>query len=213
MSTSIRPFASLLPLVSALRERSCACGETGKRLLLVMALLLLLSGCGITAPRSSEGYADLDSLGMFDTDRVISLSIGPTLLHFAARYIDDDPEVRELLRSLDGVRVRIYEVDGDAQKVAVRMENMSANLQQDGWEPVMLVRERGEQVHMLMRMVDGEIRGMTVLVLDGDSEAVIVNLMGEIRPEQFSDVMVALDVDAGGVDDVEVESGRAAQGS
>ena len=166
---------------------------------------MLLTGCGITAPRSSEGYADLDSLGVMDTDRVINISLGPTVLHFAARYIDDDPEVRDLLRNLDGVRVRIYEVDGDVQKVAVRMENMSTNLQQDGWEPVMLVREQDEQVHMLMRMVDGEIRGMTVLVLDGDSEAVIVNLMGEIKPEQFSDVMVALDVDAGGVDDVEIE--------
>ena len=171
-----------------------------------MALLVLLTGCGITAPRSNEGYADLDSLGVMDTDRVINISLGPTVLHFAARYIDDDPEVRDLLRSLDGVRVRIYEVDGDVQKVAVRMEDMSTNLQQDGWEPVMLVREQDEQVHMLMRTVDGQICGMTVLVLDGDSEAVIVNLMGEIRPEQFSDVMVALDVDAGGVDDVEPET-------
>jgi hypothetical protein len=65
---------------------------------------------------------------------------------------------------------------------------------------------------MLMRTVDGQICGMTVLVLDGDSEAVIVNLMGEIRPEQFSDVMVALDVDAGGVDDLEAEPETAVAG-
>jgi hypothetical protein len=38
----------------------------------------------------------------------------------------------------------------------------------------------------------------------GESEAVIVNLMGEIRPEQFGDVMVALEVDAPGVDGVKV---------
>ena len=44
-----------------------------------------------------------------------------------------------------------------------------------------------------------------MLVLDGADEAVIVNLMGEIEPEKFSDVMVALDVNAGGVDEVEVE--------
>jgi hypothetical protein len=184
----------------------------GKTTFLLLALLVLMTGCGITAPRSNDGFADLDSLGMFDTDRVISLSIGPTLLHFAARYVDNDPEVRDLLRSLDGVRVRVYEVDGDAQKVAGRMETMSANLQQDGWAPVMLVRQQDEQVHMLMRTVDGQICGMTVLVLDGDSEAVIVNLMGEIRPEQFSDVMVALDVDAGGVDDLEAEPETAVAG-
>lgn len=172
---------------------------------LLTAMAVLLAGCGITAPRSNEGYADLESLGMMDTDRVISLSIGPTLLHFAANYIDDDPEIRDLLRSLDGVRVRVYEIDGDATKVAGRMDRMSTNLQQDGWEPVMLVREEDEQVHMLLRTVGGEIRGMTVLVLDGDTEAVVVNLMGEINPDQFGDVMVALDVNAGGVDEVDIE--------
>ena len=172
---------------------------------LAATLVLTVVGCGITAPSSNEGYADLDSLGMMDTDRVISLSIGPALLRFAANHVDDDPEVQELLRSLDGVRVRVYEVNGDAARVAGRMDRMSTNLQDDGWEPVMQVRQQDEQVHVLMRTVDGQIKGMTVLVLDGADEAVIVNLMGEIEPEKFSDVMVALDVDAGGVDEVEVE--------
>lgn len=172
---------------------------------LAVALSLLTTACGITAPRSSDGYADLDSLGLRDTDRVISLSIGPALLRFAARHIDDDePEVRELLRSLDGVRIRIYEVDGDATRVAGRMDRMSRDLQQDGWEPIMLVRQEDEQAHMLVRVVDGRMCGMTVLVLDGESEAVVVNLMGDFEPEQFGRMMAALDVDAGGVDHIEV---------
>ena len=176
------------------------------RAALAMLLLTGLTACGLTAPRSNDGFADLDSLGMFDTDRVISLSIGPTLLHFAANSVLTDAEVRDLLRSLDGVRVRVYEVDGDAQKVAGRMQRMSERLQQDGWEPVMLIQQEDEQAHMLLRMDGDQIRGMTVLVLDGEDEAVIVNLMGEIQPDQFSDVMVALEVDAGDVDEVEVES-------
>ncbi len=141
---------------------------------------------------------------MWDTDRVINVSIGPTLLHFAARFMDEDPEIRELLRSLDGVRVRIYEINGDASRVNQRIFTMSQHLQEDGWEPVLLVREHDEEVHMLLRMGDDQIKGMIVLVSDGESEAVIVNLMGDIRPEQFGDVMVALDVDAPGVDDVQV---------
>lgn len=180
-------------------------------LLLSVMLVVALGGCGITAPRGNAGYADLDSLGMMDTDRVISLSLGPAVLHFAASFIDDDPEVKDLLRSLDGVRVRVYEVDGDASRVAGRMQHMSKKMQVDGWQPVMLVQQDDEQVHMLMRMVDGEIRGMTVLVLDADSEAVVVNLMGEIKPEQFGDVMVALDVDAGGVDEVELAEDTASE--
>lgn len=174
------------------------------RIAFVVVLLTGLTACGLTAPRSNEGYADLDSLGMFDTDRVISLSIGPALLNFAANYVDDDPEAQSLLRSLDGVRVRVYEVNGDAAKVAARMQRMSDQLQADGWEPVMLIQQEDEQAHMLLRIENDQILGMTVLVLDGEDEAVIVNLMGEIRPDQFSEVMVALEVDAGDVDEVEV---------
>lgn len=178
------------------------------RVVLAAALLLSVAACGITAPRSNEGYADLESLGMFDTDRVISLSIGPTLLRFAANHIDDDePEVRDLLRSLDGIRIRVYEVDGDAERVAGRMQRMSTRLQEDGWEPVMLIRQSDEQAHMLLRMEGDQICGMTVLLLDGEDEAVVINLMGEIQPQQFSDVMVALEVDAGNVDEVEVAEG------
>jgi hypothetical protein len=173
-------------------------------LLALACMTLFICACGITAPRSNDGFADLESLGMRDTDRVMNISIGPTLLHFAAGYIDDDPEIRDLLHSLDGVRVRIYEIDGDASRVAQRISNMSEHLQEDGWEPVMLVRDEDEEAHMLMRMVGGHICGMTVLVSDGDSEAVMVNLMGEIRPQQFSDVMVALEVDAPGIDNVKV---------
>jgi hypothetical protein len=175
-----------------------------RRLCLFAASLsfVMISACGITAPRSNDGFADLESLGMRDTNRVMSLSIGPTLLHFAARYIDDDPEIRDLLRDLDGIRVRIYEIDGDAGRVAARIQSMSQHMQADGWEPVILVREENEETHMLLRNTKGRISGMTVLVSDGESEAVIVNLMGEIQPEQFGNVMLALDVNATGVESV-----------
>lgn len=174
------------------------------RLLVAVGLAAILTACGLTAPRSSAGYADLESLGVQDTDLVMTLSIGPALLRFAASHVDDDPGVRELLESIDGIRIRIYEINGDAGRVASRINAMSRHLQEDGWEPVMLVRKDDEATHMLMRIVDQRISGLTVLVSDGDSEAVVVNLMGAIQPEQFSDVMMALDSDTPGLGDVQV---------
>ncbi len=178
------------------------------QLLSIASLAIALSACGLTAPRSSDGYADLESLGMRDTDKVMTLSIGPTLLHFVASHIDDDPEIRELLNGLDGVRIRIYEINGDAGRVAARIDNMSRHLQDDGWEPVLLIREEDEATHMLLRTVDGQICGMTVLVSDGDSEAVVINLMGEIKPQQFGEVMLALDTDTPGIEDVQPSHGE-----
>jgi len=175
---------------------------------LVLFCAWSLGACGITAPRGNEGFADLDSLGLADTDRVMTLSIGPALLRFAANHVDDDPETEALLRSLDGVRIHIYEIDGEASRVASRMERMSRKLQAGGWEQVLLARSGSEQAHMLLKVVDQQICGMTVLVSDGESEAVVINLMGDLQPEQFADVMVALDVDAGGVQEVQPEEPR-----
>lgn len=170
--------------------------ENNRGITLVLVLTLtafILSSCGITASRSNEGYANLDSPGINDTERTMSLSLGKTTLRFAARFLDDDPETQALLRSLDGVRVRIYEVNGDTVQIAKNFERMGSKMRNDGWQPVMLVREEGESVQMFAKSSTNGIQGLTIVSAD-DEEVVVVNVMGDIQPEHFSDVMVALDV-------------------
>lgn len=162
--------------------------------LILTVTAFLLSSCGITAPRSNEGYANLDSPGIADTNRTMSLSLGKTTLRFAARFLDDEPETQALLRSLDGVRIRIYEVHGDNERIAGRFDNMGRKLNDDGWQPVMLVREEGELVQMFSKSSGKGMLGLTIVSAD-DEEVVVVNVMGDIQPEHFGDVMVALNVD------------------
>jgi hypothetical protein len=162
-------------------------------LMTLLATTALIS-CGITAPRGNHGYANLDSPGMLDTNRTTSLSIGPTLLRFAANHMDDDPKTKALLKSLDGVRIRIYEVNGDNQKVLSNLERMGQKLQDDDWAPVMLMNEDGERTQMFAKSSSSGIQGLTIVSAD-DNEVVVINVMGDIEPEHFKDVMVALDVD------------------
>lgn len=171
---------------------------------LVLALTaFVLSSCAITAPRGNEGFANLDSPGIADTNRTITLSLGRTTLRFAARFLDDEPETQALLRSLDGVRIRIYEVDGDTGRIARNFERMGNKLSRDGWEPVMLVRDDDELVQMYARHSGKTMRGLTIVSAD-DEEVVVVNIMGDIEPERFGDVMVALNVE--GAPQVQVAS-------
>ncbi len=158
-------------------------------------MVLLLSSCGITAPRGNEGYANLDSPGMNDTDRTMTISLGPTVLWFAAKFLDDEPETQALLRSLDGVRIRIYEVDEDADtdRIANNFIHMGDKLLEDGWDPVMLIREEGELTQMYMKSSGKGIKGLTIVSAD-DEEVVVINVMGDIDPVYFQDVMLALNV-------------------
>ena len=170
-------------------------GNSGIVLVLVLTLIAFaLSSCGITASRSNEGFANLDSPGISDTDRTMSLSLGKTTLRFAARFLDDEPETQVLLRSLDGVRIRIYEVNGNTNRIAQNFDRMGTKLSNDGWQPVMLVREEGELVQMYSKSSSRGMHGLTIVSAD-DEEVVVVNVMGDIQPEHFGDVMVALDVD------------------
>lgn len=156
---------------------------------------LFLGACGVLAPRSNPGFAEFDSLGIGDTDRTVALSIGPALLRIAARHTEEDPETQALLRALDGVRVRVYELTGDGHRVERRLQRMSTKLEQDGWTPVALVHGEDEVVHMLLRSRRTDILGMVVMVVD-DTEAVLVNVMGNLPPEMFGQAMVALDLHA-----------------
>ena len=168
--------------------------KTTSRFAAALALAAALAGCGLTAPRGNAGYANLDSLGLLDVDNTITLSLGPTILRFAASHVEDDPETQALLKGLNGVRIRIYEIDRGADRVAGRLNRMSVRLREQDWEPVAVMKEEGETVHMLVKTTDAGIVGMTVLVAD-QTEAVVVNIMGDLDPQYFSRAMTALNVD------------------
>lgn len=161
----------------------------------LISLLVVLSGCGITAPHRNAGYADLDGLSMWDVDATMTLSIGPTLLNIASHSIEDDPQTKALLSQLDGVRVKLYEIEKDPLAVAEDLGEINARLTAEGWQQVVLVREEGETTYVLMKMIDARIAGLTVLTADA-TEVVLVNVMGELKPEMLADTMSALEVPA-----------------
>jgi len=158
------------------------------RVLAALTLALSLVGCGITASSNNEGYADLDSLGFRDVNTTMSLSLGSSLLHFAASNMEDDPATGMLLRNLDGVRIKTYDIVGDGARVVERIDKMSQKLQQQGWVPVITVREEGERTVLLIKTRGERIVGLTVINCDA-FEVVVVNVMGDLRPEMFAETI------------------------
>jgi hypothetical protein len=73
-----------------------------------------------------------------------------------------------------GVRVHLYEIDGDAARV--RRMHASRKLVADGWSRWALVRSENEQAHMLMKIVQ-RLRHDRAGLRRRD-RAVVVNLMG-----------------------------------
>ena len=166
------------------------------RIVGVSALCLVLADCGILGDlRLNPGYAAFGSPGVGDTDRDFALSLGPVPLKVVRLATRNDPEMAALLRDLKAVRVYTYEVDGDVDRVLERVNGIRERLIQAGWQQVVATRDDGELVAALVKMQEpGKIRGMAVIAQD-DEDLTLVNVIGDIRPENFGAIMAELDVD------------------
>jgi len=176
------------------------------RFLLPALLALTLSACGVTAGglRNDPGYADLDYPGWREADKEFGISLGPLPLRFAAWVVDeeDDPETAAMLRELKGVRIRIYEIEGDRHRVFDRITESGRQLEKNGWDRLVTVNDEDENVLVMVKGSATEISGMAVLTADHD-EAVFVNMIGNIRPEFFNDILDSVDSDVD-VPDIEL---------
>ncbi|MFC3093840.1 DUF4252 domain-containing protein [Alteromonas sediminis] len=162
--------------------------------LLILAAVVLLSGCSITASglHDHPGYAHIDSPYWWQADSEVNLSLGPTTLR-AARWftdVDQDPEVGVLLKELEGIRISVYEVTDNSEIFKKNIAQTQDNLNQEGWMPVLWVSEKEEDETTLMFMkANGDnIDGLVVLSLSAD-EAVFVNVIGNIQPASFEPLM------------------------
>lgn len=163
-------------------------------LLFVVAASLLLSGCGITAKRLHHhaGYADIESPYWWQADSELNLSLGPLAIR-AARWftsVDDEPEIKALLKDLDGLRISVYKVEDNNEIFKSNIADTQANLSADGWHPIVQVNEAEAKESTLMFMKsDGDvIDGLVVLTLSKD-EAVFINIIGNIQPDSFEPLM------------------------
>jgi hypothetical protein len=165
------------------------------------AVAWLLTGCGFTGNfRHDPGYAAFGSPGPLVTDRELALSLGPVPLRVAGWILDDDPELTPLLKELRAVRVYTYEVARDAAAVAERIAELHTDLVAEGWLRVIAIREDDELASVLLRpRKGGGNHGLAVIVQD-ESEVVLVNLIGDVRLDFINDYLSGIDVEAPRID-------------
>ena len=86
----------------------------------------------------------------------------------------------QLPTSIDAI---VLDVGGEPRdRISKMMPEVDRKLQDDGWERIVLVRERNEQVRVLIYNDEESISGLVVMVLDA-AEMVFVNVAGLIDLE------------------------------
>jgi hypothetical protein len=147
------------------------------------------------------GYVDFGELNSLFGEPSVQISVGQSLLGLVSSLsASEDPEAAELFKRLYGVRVNVFETDGMVDGAIDLVKSVSSNLNTQGWESVVTVNSQEEQVRVFMMINNNQVEGITVMALEED-EAVFVNVIGNINPEELSRVMNNFDID---VNDIEI---------
>ena len=140
------------------------------------------------------GYVDFGDLSSLYGEPKIIINLGGTMLSFVSMMsASESPETADMISKLKGVRVQIYALDENSDAAKAQFNKVKGNLKTAGWEPIVQVNEDDEQVLIYMKMKDGNMEGMTVMVVD-EEEAVFVNVIGQLNPAELGKVMDSLDV-------------------
>lgn len=158
------------------------------------ALLALPALAQEDSLKDLPGYVDFGELSSVYGEPKVMINIGGTILKFVSAATRDDPETSELMNNLKGVRINVYSTEGQPDAALTQVNTVKGLLQAESWEPIVQVNDEGEQAQIFIKVKGDKMEGLTVMAVD-DEEAVFVNIIGQLNPEQLGGVMDNFDID------------------
>jgi len=119
----------------------------------------------------------------------VEVNISSSLISLVSHFVErEDADLARLLRGLQAIRVNVIGLDNENRSaLAERVKTVRQQLDSKGWERVVTAQQRDQDVGVYLKTQGGEsVQGLTVVVMEGDKQAVFVNVVGDIRPEQVS---------------------------
>lgn len=155
-------------------------------------LALAAALCGVLSQASAQDVFRFDSIPGISAEPHVQIDLGPALLGFAvAAARQSDPGAADMIAGLRGISVRVYEELADAPALLGFVNDTGRSLEQQGWERVVFVQDGTDNVRVHARVEDGQMVGMTFMVVDS-SDAVFINIDGQIDPVQLGRVAASM---------------------
>ncbi len=161
------------------------------RLLPVIALGASLLTGSLLADAKTPGAIDFGKFTPTGDGQFVEVDIKSNLINMVARLAEkQEPEVAKLLRGITAVRVNVVGLnDENRSEMKERVASVRSQLTGGEWERVFTVKERDQDVGVFIKLRGEEaVEGVVVTVINGDKEAVFVNVVGDIKPEQIAKI-------------------------
>ena len=161
----------------------------------VITMLLALSAVAQEDElKTMPGYVAFESLDEVYGEPRVRENVGGFLLSLMSMAAKNDPEAAAVLQGLEGVRINVYSTGGEVAPAIDQLQNAKNMLSNQNWEPIIQVNEDRQNVQVFIKANGEGVQGLTVMAVDAD-DAVFVNILGSIDPENLGAIMDQFDVD------------------
>lgn len=157
----------------------------------ILGAALALSANAAEETNLPAGQFDFGSFSPPDKGQFVEVRVNSNLINMAARLVErEEPEAAKVLAGLKSIRINVIGLDKDnSAELKERMQSIRERLSEQGWERLVTVKEKGQDVGIFAKLRgEDAVEGIAITVIDQKKEAVFINVVGDIRPEQLADV-------------------------
>lgn len=149
--------------------------------------------------KNHPGYVDFSVLtAIANTEPTVEVSLKAPLLNMITNLIrNQDDEAAQFVSKLVRVTVNVFESTAiDHDEISESMATVADELDQQGWERVVRIREDDDHVDIYFRLSDDAdlIHGIAIMVAE-PADTVLVNIVGEISVDDLSALGRRFDID------------------
>lgn len=154
----------------------------------------------ILCAAEDPGAYEFEALSPSAKGRYVEINVQSGLLKFASKVAaSQEPDVAELLKNVRQIRVNVVGLDDSNKAASIeRIAAIRGDLERKGWEKIVVAREPQKQgssdVAIYMKSNEDTILGVVVTVIEGKGEAVLVNVVGNIRAEDLARIGEKFDI-------------------
>lgn len=154
------------------------------------AAALITASTSLLAEDLPPGQVDFGAFSPPDSGgQFVEVNISSSLISLAARFVEkEDADIARLIKGLHAIRVNVVGLnDQNRGELSERVQQVRKQLSGNGWERIVTAQQEGQDVGVYLKTKNSDtVQGLVVTVIEGKKQAVFVNVVGNIKPEQLS---------------------------
>jgi hypothetical protein len=145
-------------------------------------------GASTPAAETEAGMVDFGSFTPAAGAQFVEVNVNSNLITMVLDLAKkSEPDIVNVLKGLKAVRVNaIGLTDENRDEVQKRVHDIRQELNSKGWERVVTAIQEHNDVGVFVRTRGSEaVEGIVVTAIENNKQAVLVNVIGDIRPEKL----------------------------